>query len=298
MSVFTTPTKKEPRVFSAADVLHPNEEWDPSNASIETYDLSKWEHDEDKYCVVLRNIASNEECQNLINMSEEVGFEPAEVNVGNGKQMLLTDVRNNDRCIYDHSAITEQIWQRVLRALDGSAELKHRLLRAPWTENGFRYRAVHAVGLNERMRILRYDKGTYFAPHYDGTYVRNMEAGLDRKGEVSFVTFQLYLNEGCGGGTTRFLARGRDRNGHMNFVDVMPKIGSVLLFQHDCYHEGAKVTSGRKYVIRSDVMYTTKGPGWEYAVKPLPTAAELLHQEQQQRAEEEEEYGEVEVDLS
>ena len=274
MSMFTTPTKKERQVFTASEILIENEEWDASSVSIDVFDLSKWER-ESKFCVVLTNIASNAECQNLINMSETIGYAPAEVNVGNGKQMLYTDLRNNDRCIQDHPAITEQVWQRVVRALEANEDIKRQLLRAPWAENTYSRPALHAVGLNERMRILRYDAGTYFAPHYDGTYVRNMEAGWDRKGEMSFVTFQLYLNEGCGGGTTRFLARGRDKNGQVDYVDVVPKTGSVLLFQHDCYHEGARVTSGRKYVIRSDVMYTLKGPGLEYAVKPLPSAADI-----------------------
>lgn len=265
MSVFTTPTKKEPPVFTAAEILVSSDSWDPSVVKIEKYAVR-----EPKFCVVLRNIASDAECQSLIEMSETIGFSPAEVNVGGGKQIILKDIRNNDRCIYDSPGITEQIWQRVLRALEADEKSKDELLHAPWAAHHYSRPSLHAVGLNERMRILRYDPGTYFAPHCDGTYVRNMEAGPDRQGEMSFVTFQLYLNEGFEGGTTRFIARRQDENGDLNYVDVVPKIGSVLLFQHDCYHEGAMVNSGRKYVIRSDVMYTLHGPGHEYAIKPLP----------------------------
>jgi hypothetical protein len=32
----------------------------------------------------------------------------------------------------------------------------------------------------------------------------------------------------------------------------------ALLFQHQLLHEGSEVTSGVKYVVRSDVMYRTR----------------------------------------
>lgn len=38
----------------------------------------------------------------------------------------------------------------------------------------------------------------------DGAYTRGTELGLERVGERSFVTMQIYLNGGMGGGATRF----------------------------------------------------------------------------------------------
>lgn len=32
--------------------------------------------------------------------------------------------------------------------------------------------------------------------------------------------------------------------------------GSVLIFQHDIMHEGSELIKGRKYSVRTDVMYT------------------------------------------
>ena len=63
------------------------------------------------------------------------------------------------------------------------------------------------VGLNERMRVLRYQPRQYFAGHFDGSYERrggNDSGGDERKGERSFITCQLYLNEEMEGGATRF----------------------------------------------------------------------------------------------
>ena len=60
------------------------------------------------------------------------------------------------------------------------------------------------------------------------------------------LTFMVYLNEGFAGGATRFLDHG---------VEVEPRTGRALLFQHALLHEGVTVGEGVKYVLRTDVMY-------------------------------------------
>lgn len=76
--------------------------------------------------------------------------------------------------------------------------------------------------------------------------------------EKSFITLHLYLNEAdkesqLEGGATSFHGANWDER-HM---DVMPKIGRVLLFQHKrLLHSGADVTNGIKFTMRTDVMYT------------------------------------------
>ncbi len=52
-----------------------------------------------------------------------------------------------------------------------------------------------------------------------------------------------------GAGETRFYLRPPQGD-----VTVVPRRGMALLFRHHLLHEGATVTSGRKYVLRSDVM--------------------------------------------
>lgn len=58
------------------------------------------------------------------------------------------------------------------------------------------------MGLNERFRFLRYDAGDFFSSHRDGTYVRDMEKGEDRRGERSRITVQIYLSHVEKGGAT------------------------------------------------------------------------------------------------
>jgi hypothetical protein len=55
----------------------------------------------------------------------------------------------------------------------------------------------------------------------------------------------VYLNDDFEGGTTDF------RDGDV----IAPKRGMALLFEHRLIHQGAPVTRGKKYVMRTDVMY-------------------------------------------
>ena len=58
----------------------------------------------------------------------------------------------------------------------------------------------------------------------------------------------MYLNEGFVGGET--VVEG---------VSITPRRGMALIFEHQLLHEGAAVASGRKYVLRSDVMFGRVG---------------------------------------
>lgn len=222
--------------------------------------------DDDKFACVLPEICSEEECRQLIARSEQQGYEPALVNVGGNAQVKMTDIRNNDRSIIDDPVTAEEIWARIRRRMNDHPDLMTAAFvdgdLSGWM-NG--RKSVRAVGLNERLRFLRYDGGNYFAPHMDGSYLRRDEAGPARSGEISFVTMMLYLNEGFEGGSTRFVKMSDESVG----LDVVPRTGMVLLFQHNIYHEGAALVSGRKYCIRSDVMYSTNGPAFDYSCRPF-----------------------------
>jgi hypothetical protein len=93
--------------------------------------------------------------------------------------------------------------------------------------------------VNERFGCYRYAPGQRFAPHYDGAFCCDPS-------EQSELTFMVYLNDGFVGGRTVFLHHG---------VEVAPRAGLALLFQHQLLHEGCEVEAGVKYVLRSDVMY-------------------------------------------
>ena len=136
--------------------------------------------DKGKFAVVIRNVLSESECQELIARTEAAGYVDAMVNIGGGREMLMTDYRHSKRCIIDDVSYAAELKSRIEDFL-------------PKTKAG---RSL--VSLNERLRFLRYTSGDFFAPHCDGSYIRE-------NGEKSLITLMLYLNGGIAGGTTRFI---------------------------------------------------------------------------------------------
>lgn len=161
-----------------------------------------------------------EECRDWIELGESRGFEPAAINTDFG-QKRIEDIRNNDRVIMDDEDRAAELWKRI----DG---------KVPTVVPGW-----GPIGLNERLRFYRYDIGQKFRWHGDGVVRRD-------NGEKSFLTFLIYLNDNFVGGDTCF--RGN--------VIIEPKQGMLLLFSHWLKHMGNEIDSGRKYVLRSDVMYS------------------------------------------
>ncbi|XP_059166549.1 uncharacterized protein LOC131948863 isoform X2 [Physella acuta] len=176
-----------------------------------------------KLAFLLHNVMTEEECKNFITKSEEVGYEEALLNIGGGRQIMMSEIRNSKRCIIDSYEYAAELWKRIKGFLPDDFEGKK------------------ILGLNERLRFLRYDPGHYFKEHLDGAYVRD-------NGEASVITLLLYLNQGFEGGATTFLGINNER------ISVVPKTGSVLIFQHDVRHEGSLLVKGRKYTVRTDVM--------------------------------------------
>lgn len=177
----------------------------------------------------IASFLSPEECRELIERGEGIGFEPATVAVASGAR-LMTNVRNNDRVTFDDPVLAEQLWDRARPYLP--AQLG----------------GATAIGFNERLRFYRYDASQKFNAHRDGTVERSAT-------ERSRLTFMIYLNEGSEGGQTVFYSEEREGGLRKLVAAIEPKIGTALCFAHEWWHEGAKVTSGRKYVIRTDVMY-------------------------------------------
>jgi hypothetical protein len=177
----------------------------------------------------ITDFLSAAECDDYVRLGELVGFEEATVSTPIGMTMMK-DVRNNDRVMIDDPARAHMLYQRLSGRLASRFQKK-------WTP----------VGLNERLRLYRYDVGQQFDWHLDGYFER-------RTGERSFFTFMVYLNDDFEGGATSF----RDDNGGSSIggmLRITPRKGMALLFHHPIWHRGDFVTAGRKYVLRTDVMY-------------------------------------------
>ena len=172
---------------------------------------------------------SADECDACIRLGEATGFEEAPITTSRG-MIMMKDVRNNDRVMIDDPARALSLYQRLSPHLTPRFQNK-------WTP----------VGLNERLRLYRYDVGQQFDWHHDGYFQRP-------NGERSFFTFMVYLNDDFDGGATSFSDDGFGfSTGGM--IRITPAKGMALLFHHPIRHRGDPVLRGRKYVLRTDVMY-------------------------------------------
>lgn len=161
---------------------------------------------------------SREECEQFIQLAESHGFSDAPINTPFGTE-IRRDVRDNTRVMIDDPKLAAHLWGRVAEYMP--AKLADSV----------------PVGVNERFRYYRYEDGQQFNWHCDGYFERlNFER--------SRLTFMVYLNDGFQGGQTSF-------EGH----SIEPIAGMALFFAHELVHKGQPVFKGRKYVLRTDVMF-------------------------------------------
>ena len=159
-----------------------------------------------------------EECREQIELAEAAGFADAPINTLAGPE-IRKDIRNNTRVIIDDTARAKGLGNRIGDFVPHSIGSKK------------------LCGVNERFRFYRYEVGQQFDWHYDGFFERP-------NGERSQLTFMIYLNDDFEGGETT-----------LEKIDIKPQTGLALFFVHQMLHKGQPVTVGRKYVLRTDVMY-------------------------------------------
>jgi len=172
--------------------------------------------------ITIPDVLSAVECSDHIARSEQIGYGAAPVITFRGPE-INEEVRNNDRILVDDHELAAFIWPRVRDHIPTILDDRE------------------ALGLNERFRYYRYKPGQKFALHRDGSFRRE-------NGEESKLTCILYLNNDFSGGETKV----KDRV-------IEPQRGMALIFRHEFLHEGRPVLAGKKYVLRTDVMYDRVG---------------------------------------
>lgn len=215
----------------------------------------------DAFAIVLDNVFTKEECDDLIKRTETIGYIPALVGF---PQIRVPENRNNYRCVVDDEILAAEIFKRIKNYVPAE------WLMCPVAE------------LNPRLRFLRYEPLQKFETHNDGIYVN------EEKTKCSYITVHLYLNEGMSGGATTFTTEPKAYGvmkvpGSKDWLkslqkaleiptekprtlSIEPKIGRILIFEHHLLHKGSLVTGGIKYTVRSDIMYhntnPNRGPRW------------------------------------
>jgi len=176
------------------------------------------------FCKVIPTVLSVEECQAIIHICEEKGFSPASFYTDKDGVEHYSDIRKSQRLLVDSVSFVETLWKRIQPHVPSTL-----------------YTDEEVVGLNERLRILKYLPGDQFKPHVDGNYV-------SPQGHVSRLTLLLYLNEGYDGGFTHYYTHdGR-------WLGIPPQTGMVVLQDQNLYHYVPPLVQGCKYAIRTEVM--------------------------------------------
>jgi len=134
-------------------------------------------------------------------------------------------VRNNTRVMWDDAAEANALLQRALPHVPA------------------RLSGLSLIGANPRLRLYRYGPGERHGAHWDT--VVQFEGGAH-----SLLTMVFYLNDDFEGGETDFTELKKT---------IVPRRGSVLLFQHRVLHIASEVKSGEKLVLRTDIVYGPEG---------------------------------------
>lgn len=174
--------------------------------------------------LVLKDVFSEEECNEWIQHAESAGFSEL-------SSSYNPSYRNNSRLQYECPKTLSLIWSRLADLI-------------PWKQLTEKKHEWGLSGLNPRLRMCKYVPGQFFKLHSDGSY----QSAHDQQ---SFLTCNIYLNGGFEGGETKF---------HLDneVVMVKPERGMVVLFFHELPHEGLPVLTNSKYLLRTDVMYKRK----------------------------------------
>jgi Rps23 Pro-64 3,4-dihydroxylase Tpa1-like proline 4-hydroxylase len=151
---------------------------------------------------------------------------------------------------YDDEQIIDKNYRNNKRWLNFDKKLAETFFKKIKSYIPIEFEGNSVSCLNERLSFLKYSTGEYFRAHEDGYYIRPDNS------EISYITVQIYLNDlkEEDGGATTFIKDTYNRI--YQDYSIIPKVGRVLLFEHDIEHEGSILKNGLKYCIRTDVMYS------------------------------------------
>ncbi|CED83925.1 Prolyl 4-hydroxylase, alpha subunit [Phaffia rhodozyma] len=214
--------------------------------------------------LIITDLLSKEECEDLIGMSETIGM--IEDQPVGGSAAELNSVLAHNLILLAPSQFSTPLFERVRNLLPSHVSVP----------NGSKSSGA-LKGINRRYRIYRYKEGSVYRPHIDGSWPSSAElpASEDGLSPAKYVydsdptlysryTFLIYLNDSFSNGCTTFFVPDPDRDGVLDARPVRPLAGSALVFPHGAtlgslLHEGSPVFPNElehaKYVIRTEVLY-------------------------------------------
>lgn len=179
-----------------------------------------------KLLLSLKKCFTKKECKTLIKISEDIGYKKASLYTDSGgKEHFYEDYRKSERCIIDDEKYAKILEKRIYDYI-------------PKVYANKRYDSI-----NPRFRFLKYENQGCFSRHRDSNYQTDST--------ISSITILIYLNSDYEGGYTKFFSNPTD---NVEYT-LNPKSGMVCLMDQDIGHEVPFLTSGVKYVVRTELMY-------------------------------------------
>jgi len=211
---------------------------------------------EDGSAFVLHNLLSRKECEAIRNQADKFGL----IESIYGSRTNLT--RQCNRVSLMSDALANLLFTRArpfLIDLEIHYNRKHNANEPaqPFQERGLEdyCRGKYSpYGLNPCFRVVKYNPGGFFYPHFDGGFAVSEE-------KVSLKTFMIYLNgsEDFEGGPTNIFNEKQKHYAKPLQENVEyayhPQCGSCLVFNHRITHDGGKLLAGEKWLLRTEVMY-------------------------------------------
>lgn len=217
----------------------------PPMNSIERIDLLEG----DGRAMLLQKFLSPLECCDLIEQAERFGLRSCGYSA---------KIRVSDRVVVMGEDLAATLFERAQPYL-GDIEIWQDSSGTTWplgARRDARPGVWSPTGLNPCFRVCRYDPGGFFLPHHDEGF------DYDRE-HLSLKTFMIYLNDVFEGAPTTFY---NDRQRHYREPDpstvlyaLHPERGSCVIFNQRTTHDGGRLVSGQKYILRTEVMYRYRG---------------------------------------
>ena len=128
------------------------------------------------------------------------------------------------------------------------ADLSSRVKERLETDMGDRHTILpEHYTLNHMWFLTRYPTGGHLEPHCDGT--------ITSEDGTSVLTLLVYINDEFTGGHTSFLDDVNEEEEGCKLIEsVEPRKGHGLLLKQHVLHVGEAVSSGVKYMLRTDIM--------------------------------------------
>ncbi len=183
--------------------------------------------------LIVNNFLSKEKCEELVNLSESIGYKEADLSLPDGPKMIK-NYRNNSRVLYRSEALRMELESMILPLAPK---------QLTFIKEGGVLEKKELLKLSGNFRFYKYLPGEEFKKHRDGN---NIE-----EGGVSLVTILLYLNDAELGGETNLC----DKYLLEEPILVKAETGKLLMFEHTVMHSGNKLEAGVKYLLRTDLIY-------------------------------------------